>query len=72
MELPLVVDIAQWCLPSLLQQAGRFASTALAAKSGEISGRSNSSKSEMEKIRRTGNPESMNRHDVEEIGCGQD
>jgi len=43
----------QWCFPTLRQQAGRFASAVLAAKSGEISGRLNISSKEMETMRRT-------------------
>ena len=50
-----IVDIAQWCLPSFRQQAGRFVSTALAAKSGEINGKRNSISREEEMTLRTRN-----------------
>jgi hypothetical protein len=50
-----IVDITQWCLPSFRQQAGRFVSTALAAKSGEISGKRNSTIRKVEMTLRTRN-----------------
>ena len=53
-SLDAVWDRLQWCFPALRQQAGRFASVVLAAKSGEISGRLNISSKEMETMRRTG------------------
>ena len=49
-------DIAQWCFPCLRQHAGRFASAALAAKSGQISGSSNSNNKQLEITRRTSDP----------------
>jgi hypothetical protein len=52
-SLDAVWDMMQWCVPALRQQAGRFASAVLAAKSGEISVRLNISSKEIATMRRT-------------------
>jgi hypothetical protein len=52
-SLDAVWDMMQWCFPTLRQQAGRFASAVLAAKSGEISVRLNISSKEIATMRRT-------------------
>lgn len=50
---PVVAFIMQWCLPLRRQQAGRFASSGIAAKSGERIGRRTNNSDEMEMRRRT-------------------
>jgi len=52
-SLEVVWDMMQWCFPALRQQAGRFASAVLAAKSGEIGVRLNISSKEIATMRRT-------------------